>query len=123
MLRLEEDLARLEAGAQQLAAAPEPEPGEALAPEAGYSDGEDLGSPPALAGAEPGMAAFEVLDFWPTCDTVTGGASVTVTWSAAGSTAAPPGSPRIMFGDAQARAVLASRIKELSGQEVSSMSC
>lgn len=103
---MEEDLARLEAGAQQLASAPEPDAGEALAPEGGFSDYEDAGSPPALQGAEPGMAAFEVLDFWPTCDTAAGGAAVTVTWSAAGSTAAPPGSPRIMFGDAQARADL-----------------
>ena len=49
------------------------------------------------------MAAFEVLDFWPTSDTAAGGTLITVTWSAAGSTAAPPGSPRIIFGDAQAR--------------------
>ncbi len=49
------------------------------------------------------MAAFEVLDFWPDWDAAAGGAAVTVTWSAAGSTAAPPGPPCVMFGDALAR--------------------
>jgi len=49
------------------------------------------------------MAAFEVLDFWPDWDAAAGGAAVTVTWSAAGSTAAPSGPPCVMFGDALAR--------------------
>lgn len=48
------------------------------------------------------MAAFEVLDFWPDCDAAAGGAAVTVTWAAAGSTSSPPGSPRVMFDDQQA---------------------
>ncbi|KAK9846619.1 hypothetical protein WJX81_007767 [Elliptochloris bilobata] len=101
VVRLEDDLMRLEAGAQHLANASESDPGEQSEPERGYSDFEDVGSPPALQGAEPGMAAFEMLDFWPDWDAAAGGAVVTVTWSAAGSTAAPPGSPRVMFGDAQ----------------------